>query len=100
MACYHCRQAAAKALQGLLYFRDTPFRKTHALDELAAQCVAIDATLGDVTDEAVALTPFATRFRYTGDPSGPTPDEIAEAIGLAARLLGEVLARLPKETHP
>src|ERR1035441_9850081 len=39
---FHSRQAAEKAAKAFLAFHNIPFRKTHDLKELGAQCVAVD----------------------------------------------------------
>lgn len=59
VAVYHCQQAAEKALKAPLFWHDTPFRKTHDLEELGVQCVALDAGLDSLLDKTSALTPYA-----------------------------------------
>jgi HEPN domain-containing protein len=45
-AVFRCQQAAEKSLKGgFLAWHDTPFRKTHDLEESGEACIAIDATL-------------------------------------------------------
>ncbi|MFA5344150.1 MAG: HEPN domain-containing protein [Kiritimatiellia bacterium] len=64
-ALFHCQQAAEKAMKAFLTAHDTPFRKTHDLDEPAMTCEEIDPSL----KEAEALVParnlsvFAWEFR-------------------------------------
>ena len=46
-ALFHCQQAAEKSLKAFLTAHDTPFKKTHDLDELGRACLERDASLGD-----------------------------------------------------
>lgn len=55
-ATFHCQQAAEKAPKGFLAWHDTPFRKTHNLEELGDQCRALDERLRAEVDRAVPLT--------------------------------------------
>ncbi len=74
-ASFHCQQAAEKALKGFLAWHDQPFRKTHSIEELGEQCLALDERLRGEVDQAVPLTEFAWRFRYPGEPEALTPEE-------------------------
>jgi HEPN domain-containing protein len=47
---FHAQQAAEKAMKAFLAWHDAPFRKTHNLEELGRQCVALDATLGVIAE--------------------------------------------------
>ena len=97
---YHCQQAGEKALKGFLFWHDTPFRKTHDLAELLAQCVAIDITLGVLEETATFLTPLGVQFRYPSDILEPPLAEAQEAFEHAKALLAELVKRLPSEVAP
>jgi len=99
-AVFHCQQAAEKALKAFLFWHDTPFRKTHGLDELGAACAALDSSLRGLGAVAVSLTPYAWRFRYPGDVLAPAPEDVAAALALARAVYEAVLARLPEEARP
>ena len=60
---FHCQQATEKLLKAFLVWHDVVFRKTHNLEELGEQRLAIDPTLREVVDRAVPLTEYAWRFR-------------------------------------
>jgi HEPN domain-containing protein len=96
---FPCQQAVEKAWKGSLFWHDVPFRKTHDLRELGQSCVAVDATLAAVAEEAEQLTPFAWVFRYPGEPHQPSLQEAEEALALAQRVYEAVLARLPEEVR-
>jgi HEPN domain-containing protein len=100
VAVYHCQQAAEKALKAFLFWHDRPFRKTHDLEELGAQCVALDASLDSLLDKTSTLTPYAWQFRYPGPAIEPTTTEAAEAALLAEDVLNAVVQRLPPEVNP
>jgi hypothetical protein len=72
-----------------------PFRKTHNLEELGQQCVALDATLGAVADQAAPLTEYAWKFRYSGETGEPERDEAEQALAAARKVYYAIQARLP-----
>jgi HEPN domain-containing protein len=94
-AAYHCQQAAEKALKAYLALQDVPFRKTHLLVPLLADCEQLDPAFGALAEATEALTPFATTFRYPGDVGDPDPADVVEAIELAEAVLVFVLTRMP-----
>jgi HEPN domain-containing protein len=93
-ALFHCQQAAEKAMKAFLTAHDTTFRKTHDLDELAAACGAIDATLNDALDPARDLTVFAWAFRYPGADEPPPETEAHESLTLAQTTVAALRERL------
>jgi HEPN domain-containing protein len=66
---FHAQQAAEKSMKAFLAWHDVPFRKTHNLEELGHQCVAVDATLrpatgsGGTTDGIRVEVPISWRSR-------------------------------------
>ena len=99
-AAFHAQQAAEKALKAFLAWYDVPFGKTHDLARLGAQCADLDPSFGTVTQRAAALTEYAWKYRYPGEPSEPPREEAEGALALARAVVDAVLARLPAETHP
>jgi HEPN domain-containing protein len=99
-AVFHCQQAAEKALKGFLAWHDTPFRKTHDLEESGEACVAIDATLRETIERAIPLTEYAWKFRYPGEPEEPTREEAEEALAAARDVYVAVAVLLPDEAKP
>lgn len=77
-----------------------PFRKTHSLEELGAQCEAVDGELKPVIDKAVPLTKYAWEFRYPGESEAPSPEEAQAALAMAREVHDAVLARLPEQVRP
>jgi HEPN domain-containing protein len=97
---FHAQQAAEKAMKAFLAHHDVPVRKTHNLEELGQQCVALDATLGAVADQAAPLTEYAWKFRYPGESDEPERDEAAEAVAAARNIYSAILTRLPAQARP
>lgn len=91
---FHGQQAAEKSLKAFLAWHDVPFRKTHNIEELGQQCVALDPTLGLVVGQAAPLTEYAWKFRYPGEPDEPTREEAEEALATARNVYEVVLARM------
>jgi len=97
---FHAQQAVEKAFKGFLTWHSTPFRKTHALEDLGEQCLRLDSTLKPVVDKAVPLTKYAWMFRYPGEPEEPARDEAEKALALAREAYDAILSRLPDEVRP
>ena len=99
-AVFHCQQAAEKALKGFLTWNGRAFRKTHNLEEIGEQCLAIDPALRETVDRAVPLSEYAWKFRYPGDPYEPTSEEVFETLSTARGIVGAVLSRVPPDLRP
>ena len=99
-AAFHCQQAAEKAMKGFLTWNDQAFRKTHNLEEIAEQCLAIDSSWREEIDRAVPLSEYAWKFRYPGEPYTLPADEVAEAIAICHRIVDAALSRLPLDVRP
>lgn len=95
VACYLCQQAAEKALKAFLTWMQTPFRRTHDIEELLRSCITLDPTFGLLLPAGATLTPYAFEFRYPGGRAEPTPEEAREALRLAREVVGFALDRLP-----
>lgn len=93
-ALFHCQQAAEKATKAFLTAHDTTFRKTHDLDELAAACEGIDASLNVALDPARDLTVFAWAFRYPTSDEVPPEAEAHDALLLARGVVDAIRERL------
>lgn len=99
-AAFHCQQATEKSFKAFLAWHDQPFRKTHSLEELGRQVAVLDAALEPVVDRTVALTEYAWKFRYPGEPAEPTREEADAALRLAREVYHGILGRLPAEAQP
>jgi HEPN domain-containing protein len=96
-ALFHCQQAVEKALKACLTWHDVPFRKTHDLATLGAQCSEADATLGPELAQVDDLTPYAWSYRYPTELIEPPAADALEAKALAFRIVEAVTSRLPAE---
>lgn len=95
----YAQQAAEKSFKGFLTWHSTPFRKTHNLEELGEQCLAIDPSLMAVIDLATPLTKYSWKYRYPGELAEPVHAEAAEALSRARDVLEAILVRLPREVR-
>jgi hypothetical protein len=59
LAAFHAQQAAEKALKAFLTWHDHDFLKTHDLDILGDDCVAIDSTLATVSSAVSPISRYA-----------------------------------------
>jgi HEPN domain-containing protein len=94
MTAYHAQQAVEKGFKAFLTASCVPFRYTHDLVELQAQCEAIDPNFGQFLPAAQMLTPYATQFRYPGGQLAPPLEEAQQAIELAAAIVSFVQQQL------
>lgn len=84
-ACFHAQQAAEKAIKAVLIGEQVNFTKTHDL-EVLAELVPDERRLRDERPDLPPLTQWAVESRY---PNGddPSPDDAAEAVRLARRIV-------------
>ena len=99
-ALFHCQQAVEKLFKAFLTWHDVPFRKTHSLEELGSQCLAIETGLRSLVDEAAPLSEYAWKFRYPGPEEPVAREEMEAALRTANTAFAEVLSRLPAKVHP
>lgn len=85
-AAYHCQQAGEKALKAVLAWKGAALRMTHDLRVLLDALVGELPDLESLRDAAELLTPYATAYRYPGDPAQPGEDELQEALEAAERV--------------
>ena len=97
---FHCQQACEKNLKSFLVWHGQVFRKTHSLEELGEQCLAIDESLRAIIDRIVPLTEYAWKFRYPGETGEATREDALGGIALAEELSTGIRSRLPKEASP
>lgn len=99
-ALFHCQQAAEKSIKSFLTAHDTPFKKTHDLDELGSACLKVDSPLEGPVRPTFPLTVFAWEFRYPRDTIVPSMAEARQSLALAEALNSAILHRLPAICHP
>jgi HEPN domain-containing protein len=97
---FHIQQAAEKAAKAFLAFHNVPFRKTHDLKELGAQCIAVDSSLSSLLEEAANLTEYAVVFRYLDAPRELDDSEAAGALETARKVYEQVRAALAPGGEP
>ena len=92
-ACFHCQQAAEKALKALLVARETVPPHIHNLITLMDALAEVDLP-GDLRPACGTLSDYAVVPRYPG-PRDPGRSEAEAAVDLAASVVdgvGAVLA--------
>lgn len=84
--CFHCQQACEKLLKGYLFYNKIKFERTHNLEVLLHQCIALDKSFETFKDTLPTLTPYAIEMRYPDDFAEPTIEEAREAYDIALQL--------------
>jgi HEPN domain-containing protein len=74
IACFHCQQAAEKALKGYLLYKEQDPPRIHNLVELCRLCREQDSSFETLLDTVVALNPYGVAARY------PDEDVIDETM--------------------
>jgi len=64
IVCYHCQQAAEKALKAFLLYNDKEPPKTHSLENLIDLCAEITSVSIDIVGDCEYLNPFGIQPRY------------------------------------
>lgn len=98
-ACFHAQQAIEKALKGFLAFRRQPIPRTHDLEELQQQCLALESLPHLAVLDLTETTDYGVVVRYDLD-FWPGQDTAADALALADKVFGLVLDALPAEYRP
>ena len=95
-ACFHCQQAAEKALKAVLYSQGRRVVLGHAVLDLARQCGEHDPEFIQVLDDAGLLDQFYIPTRYpNGLPSPSVPSETyteiqaVSALSSSGRVIGK-----------
>lgn len=94
VAIYHYQQAAEKALKGFLTLHGMPLQRTHSIQMLLELAQGLGANLPLDIEDAELLTPYATLYRYPGDASDPSDDELTRARTASTRICHAVFAEL------
>jgi HEPN domain-containing protein len=85
--CFHCQQAAEKALKAVYQHKGWSFRYTHDLAELIAGLKSQGLKVSTQIDQAVLLTTFAWETRYPGLGEPVTYEEYQESLQHAENVI-------------
>lgn len=77
-ACFHTQQCAEKYLKARLEEAGITFGKTHDLEKLLSQALALEPSWSVLRQDMIFLTDFAVEYRYPG--SSATKPQAKKAI--------------------
>lgn len=84
VALFHAQQAAEKSLKAVMCLRGLEYRRTHDLEELAAQLTDAGHRPTANAADLQRLTPYAVEYRYDDDApellTGPQARAIVESL--------------------
>jgi HEPN domain-containing protein len=88
-----------KYLKAVLALAGSPIPRTHVLEDIHDQCLAVEPALVLDRPELSALTPYAVQLRYS---MGFWPDQATaqQALATVDRVRAAVLSVLPPAAHP
>ena len=98
-ACFHAQQAAEKYLKAVVALSGSPIPRTHDLDEIYDECLAVQPALILDRTELSVLTPYAVQLRYNPD-FWPDQAQAQQALATVDRVRTAVLSVLPPTAHP
>ena len=82
-ACFHTQQCAEKYLKGRLEEAGISFGKTHDLEKLLSQALALEPSWSVLRQDVIFLTDFAVEYRYPGSSATkPTAKEAIKRCGI------------------
>lgn len=97
--CFHCQQAAEKALKAFLAYHDIEFERSHSLVYLIDLCIRLDEAFKVLQRAAQNLTVYAVGIRYPGEFIEPDENEAQAALEMAHEVWDFVLKRLPAAVY-
>lgn len=80
VALFHAQQAVEKALKAVMCLRELEYRRTHDLEELAAQLTDAGHPPSVAEVDLRLLTPYAVEYRYDDEAPELLTAEQAQAI--------------------
>ncbi len=98
-ACFHTQQAVEKYLKAVLALAGQPIPRTHDLEDIYDQCLALVPGLVLDRIELSTLTPYAVQLRYDNS-FWPDLATGQQALDVVQRVRAAVLTVLPTEAHP
>ena len=93
------QQAAEKYLKAVLALAGSPILRSHDLEDIYDQCLAVAPALALDRMELSALTPYAVLLRYDME-FWPDQATAQKASAIVDRVRAAVLAVLPTSAHP
>jgi len=98
-ACFHCQQAAEKALKAFLVAHAAEFDRVHAMPYLVDLCAARNQAFNEFREKAELLSPYAVEIRYPGDALEVPREDAEEAYAAATAIWEFVLKQLPADVR-
>jgi len=99
-ACFHCQQAAEKALKAFLVAHAAEFDRVHVMSYLVDLCAVRNQAFNDLREKAELLSPYAVEIRYPGDALEVPREDAEEAYAAATAIWDFVLMQLPADVQP
>ncbi|GHT37506.1 nucleotidyltransferase [Planctomycetales bacterium] len=95
IVCFHCQQAAEKALKGYLIFYNAEPPRTHHLVKLCQSAMEIDVSFSELLDASSDLTPYAVEARYPDEELGITKPITEQALKQAELINNFCRSKVP-----
>ena len=86
--CFHCQQAAEKAIKAIFVSKNVRHRYTHSIESLLTSLAALGVEVPEDIRDAASLTRFAGETRYPGVYERIEEAEYWRALELARHVVG------------
>ena len=94
--CFHCQQAAEKALKAFVTYHGTNVPKTHDLTNLNELCAVHEKDIESLVEQCIALNDYAVEIRYP-DESRIEEGDAQQALKDADIVFNDIRERLKHE---
>lgn len=85
--CFHCQQAAEKALKAVLIFYDVHFDRTHDISLLLRLLKSNGVAIPKAVEQSKSLSDYAVTVRYPGDEEIIDSKEFKSALKISKQVL-------------
>jgi len=92
--CFHSQQAAEKFLKAYLTYCQVEFPKTHDIDEILDLIAPVNSSLSESLRDTIVLTNYGVSVRYPSEFPTVNGSDAKQAIQMAEKVRGMVLALL------
>jgi len=99
-SCYHCQQAAEKALKAFLLSSGVDFPRTHNLVDLLIKCEKTDSSFVELRSECERLNSYSKQTRYPMKKDDLSELNMKAALSDAASICNFVKDHIPELTPP
>ncbi len=85
--CFHCQQAAEKAIKAIFVYKGVQHRYTHSIENLLTSLLGLGVEVPEDIRDAASLSRFAGETRYPGVYERIDESDYRRALAIARRVV-------------